>query len=130
MPFEVIPPPENEDKLKTVGQRIISASYALDRPIDIEGFLHAWISGIRVILETDNDGKDIGIAFCAMGDRWLYKDRAVSVMFKNVKDEQGFFSFVKSVAVALGAKTLIVEADQPLQKLEGEVVQAVREISL
>lgn len=130
MPFKVIPPPANDKDFQEVGQRIIELTYKTGRPVDVEGFLHAWISGIRVIIETDNDGKDIGLAYAAMGDRWLYMDRTVSILYQNVKDKAGFMSFVESIATAMGASKLIIEADEPERKLEKETVVCVREIDL
>lgn len=130
MPFKVIPPPANDKDFQEVGQRIIELTHKTGRPVDVEGFLHAWISGIRVIIETDSDGKDIGLAYAAMGDRWLYMDRTVSILYQNVKDKAGFMSFVESIATAMGASKLIIEADEPERKLEKETVVCVREIDL
>lgn len=130
MPFKVIPPPANEKDFQEVGQRIIELTYKLGRPIDVEGFLHAWIGGIRVIIEMDNDGKDIGIAYAAMGERWLYMDRTVSILYQNIKDKAGFMAFIESVSAAMGASKLIIEADEPIRKLEREVIVGVREIDL
>ena len=129
MPFTVLSPPATDDKVQEVGKRIIELAYKLERPIDVEGFLMAWIRGTRVIIETDNDGKDVGIAFVAMGDRWLYMDRGVTVLFYKMQNEAGFIDFMKSMGAAIGARALILEAGPP-EKLDGEERSVVREIYL
>ena len=127
MAFIMVPPPKNEQEMAETGKKVVEAAFKAGRPVDIEGFLQAWLKGIRVIAETDKDGNYIGIAFAAIGDRWLYVDKAVTVLYKKVNDREGFVAFMKTIATAMGAGRLIIEDDEPLEKDESHELWAVRE---
>lgn len=130
MPFIVVSPPSTDEDLKRVGKKVIDAAFKLGRPLDVEGFLKSWILGTRVIAETDAEDNYIGLAFVAMGDRWLFDDSAVSVMWKNVTDEAGFEQFIRAIGTAFGAKLLFIELNEPISESETESVKGVRRIKL
>lgn len=130
MPFIVIPPPKDETELESEGKKILEAAFTLGRPVDVEGFLQAWIRGICVVAETDPKGRYVGIAFAVQGDRWLYVDKAVTVLYKKVIDRKGFVEFMRAIAIASGANRLIIEDDEPIEKDVAHEIWAVREYIL
>lgn len=129
MPFIVISPPGTDEALAEEGKKILEAVASFGHSLNVEDFLHAWIRGIRVVAETDSSGKYIGIAFVMMGDRWLFNDKAVSVLLSFIEDKAGFIQFLRSIASAIGASKLIYE-DRILEKTDTEITWAVKEITI
>ena len=129
MPFIVVAPPDTDEALAETGRKILETALSYGHRIDTEGFLQAWIRGVRVFAETDDKGDYIGVAFVMMGDRWLFTDRAASVLLALVKDKDGLIQFVRSVATAMGASKVIYE-DRVLEDTKQETVWAVRELKL
>lgn len=130
MAFIVVAPPGTDEELKAAGKKIVEAAFKLGRPLDVEGFLQAWIMGTRVIAETDANGEYIGLAFAAIGHRWLFDDTAVSVLWKKVTDDAGFEQFIRAIGAACGAHLLFMELPEPISESEIESVKGVRRIKL
>lgn len=129
MSYEVIQPPTSEQSLAKLGEEVLLAAKELGRPMDVEGFLQAWLSGLRVIAERNAENKITGLALLAVGRRWLFQDVAATVVWKKAKDDAALLNYIKMLASALGAVNLYVETDKPLEETDSftryEIVQHV-----
>lgn len=107
MPFQVIQPPKDEERFAQAGKEIFAAAKARGLTLDPEGFLMAWVSGTRVVVERDAEGAIIGLGLVTVGKRWLQSDFTATVLFFEGSDE--LFGFLKQICAALGATALFYE---------------------
>ena len=115
MPFAVIQPPENDDMLAETGKMLIEAAKNLGIDLDPEGFLFAWLSGCRVIVERDASNAIISMALVTVGKRWTHNDTTATVL-RLEGNRTELLEFIRHIASALGARELFVQAPFPLEK--------------
>lgn len=128
MPFAVLPPPAEINallnnglpisaaveqaggRLAEIAKPIVSSAEALGIKLDVPGFLYAWINGTRVLVEKDAEGKIIGMAFVAVGRKWVSHDDSATVLEIKGENRDGMIEFAKAIAGAVGARYLYMEA--------------------
>lgn len=127
MPFTVIPPPaeinallnngatlpsaveQAGSQLAEIAKPVASAAERLGITLDVPGFLYAWINGTRVLVEKDAAGQIVGMAFLAVGKKWVSHDDSATLLEMRGGDRAGMIEFAKSIAGAVGARYLYLE---------------------
>lgn len=136
MPFAVIPPPAEINallnngmslpaaveaagaQLAEIAKPMAAAAESLGIKLDIPGFLYAWINGTRVLVEKDASGTIVGMAFLAVGKKWVSHDDSATILEMRGGDRAGMVEFAKSIAGAVGARYLYLE-EQSGQRPDG-----------
>lgn len=108
-------------KLAEAAKPIVEAAQRLGVPVDPSGFMFAWVNGVRVIAEKDGEGKIVGIAFLALGKRWIGDDGGATLLAMESEHPFELMSFVKSIAAAMGAthvyhETRVVEREDGVKE--------------
>lgn len=130
MPFHVIQPPADESKLATAGQEIFLAAQKLGLNLDVEGFLHAWLTGLRVLVER-KDGEIVGLCLMALGKRWTSQDFTASVLELRGDDHDGLLEFAKQIAAAMGADSLFHQTTEPFpREVDRKIIHTVTQYLL
>lgn len=126
MSLSVIQPPGDEAKFAEVGKELYAAAKALGMNIDVEGFLHAWVSGLRVVIERDDDTKEItGMVLLQGGLQWNQNRHTASVMEIRGRNVDNLVEFTKQVASAMGAQSLFIEMEGWIPSLIQRVVESL-----
>jgi hypothetical protein len=129
MPFNVIQPPAEEQKLAEVGRELFEAAKKLGIKLDLQGFIFAWANGTRVLVERSPAGEIVSLALMTVGHRWTHDDFTATLLhFEG--NTAGLLEFAKTIANALGAKTLFYEKDKPSTGAEGELLHTIIETRL
>lgn len=120
MSFHVVAPPTAEAEFAEVGKELVQASVELGMHLDPQGFLYAWASGLRVVIERDDESKKIvALAFVTLGKRWTDQDTTGTVLLMATsREREPMLEFIKQICAALGASTLFVENPLAVQKLK------------
>lgn len=129
MSFHVIQPPADESAFGKSGVELFEASVKLGLELDAQGFLYAWSSGTRVVVERDEEGTIIGILLMAVGQRWVAKDFTASVMVV-VGNREPLLEYSRNIASALGATSMYVEQEETETLANGDVRRTVIEHKL
>lgn len=108
MKIQVIRPPSKEEDLASVGQEIYAAADKLGLKLDVEGFLQAWINGLRVIVGREN-GEITNLAFLAVGERWHKDDITASLVEIAGERKEEMLEYVHSLCAGLDVTSLFVE---------------------
>lgn len=127
MSFSVIQPPKDETAFSEVGQEIFKAAARLGLTLDAEGFLFSWTAGTRVIVQRDADNGIVSLALVTVGKRWIFKDFTASVLAIRGNREPTI-EFIKTVCNAMGATSIFIEEEDPLEEtpeLRRYVVQEI-----
>ena len=122
--FKVIQPPADEQVFAETSKRIFDAAHRLGMKLEIEGFLMAWVSGTRVIVE-EKDGEIIALALVTMGRRWVQDDFAATLLDSRGGDER-MFEFIKQIAIAMGSQSLIMQDGEGVEEGDKTVYRVVR----
>lgn len=129
MSFHVVQPPKDEEQFAEVGKELYYAGVKLGLTLDVEGFLNAWASGTRVIVERDDSDEIVSMAFVACGRRWVRSDFTASLL--DIRGNvDATLEFVKTVCNALGATHLFYEEPEVLEEGDGFRRYVVREHQL
>lgn len=129
MPFFVIQPSTNEQVMAERATEIGEAAARLGMNFDFEGFVRAWVAGTRVVVERNEEGEIISLAFLVAAPRWLENDFPASVL--DIKgNREGMLEFIKQIAPAIGCDKLFVGEPEPQIKSPGVRVHTITEISL
>lgn len=96
-------------KLAEMAKPIVDAGQRLGIPVDPPGFMFAWVNGVRVIAEKDGQGEIVGLAFLAVGHRWIGADGGATLMAMESEHPFEMMNFIKAIAAATGATTLYHE---------------------
>lgn len=115
MTYQVIQPPKDETVLAETGKEIVQAGRALGMHLDAEGFLYAWVQGLRVIVERNEANAIVSMAMLTVGKRWTNQDVTGSIL-AIAGDREPLIEFIKQVCASHGASTLFVEQPFPVQK--------------
>ena len=129
MSFHVVQPPADEAAYNKVGVELFQASRDLGLTLDAQGFLFAWTSGTRVVVERDSEGKIIGMLLMAVGQRWIAKDFTASVMAVE-GNREALLEYSRNIAAALGATSLYVEDLESETLPNGDIRRSVTEHKL
>lgn len=129
MSFSVIQPPKDEEEFAKVGKELYAAATALGLNLDAEGFLFSWTSGTRVVVERDDSDAIVSFALVTIGQRWIAKDFTASVLALKGNRETTL-AFIQTISNALGATSLFIEEEHPLEETPSYRRFAIREIIL
>ena len=129
MSFHVVQPPADEAAYNEVGVELFQASRDLGFNFDTQGFLFAWTSGTRVIVERDADQKIIGMVLMAVGQRWVANDHTASIMAVE-GNRDALLEYARNIAAALGATSLFIEDAEAETLPDGTVRRVVIEHKL
>lgn len=122
-------PPKDQEKFNALGMELIMSGKELGINLDPEGFMLAWMGGVRVLIERNDEGKIISMLLLAAGERWTHSDVKATIL-ANEGNQDKMFEFAKTIAIAAGAETLIYEELIPLEKTEEYTRTVVRETRL
>mgnify|MGYP007097114283 CR=1 FL=1 len=129
MGYEVVTPPGTDEALAATGTEVIEATKELGLNIDIQGFLHSWITGTRVVVHRNGEGKIDTLAIMAVGKRWIHSDVTASMLELRGVETEGMMNFCRTLAKFAGAGSMFVE--QPtVEKLDDRRIYTVHEIFL
>lgn len=127
MSFSVIQPPKDEEAFAKVGKELYEAADKLGLQLDAEGFLFSWTSGTRVIVQRDQADAIVSFALVTVGKRWVFRDFTASVLAIRGNREPTI-EFIKTVCNAMGATSIFIEEEAPLEEgptLRRYVVQEI-----
>ena len=111
MSYQVVAPPSTQEALTEVGKELIEAGRALGMDFDIEGFLLAWVNGMRVVVER-TDGAITSMAFVQTGKQWVRNKvtaRVMEMRYPTMQKRDELLEFIKQIAIAVGAVSLYVD---------------------
>lgn len=129
MPFNVIQPPADEKKLAEVGRELFEAAAKLGIKLDLQGFIFAWANGTRVLIERSASGEILSLALMTVGHRWTHDDFTATLLhFEG--NTAGLLEFAKTIANALGAKSLFYEKDKPSPGTDDMLLHTIVELRL
>ena len=129
MSFHVVQPPADEAAYNKVGVELFQASRDLGLTLDAQGFLFAWTSGTRVIVERDTEGNVIGMVLMAVGQRWVANDHTASIMAVE-GNRDALLEYARNIAAALGATSLFIEDVETQTLPNGDIRRTVIEHKL
>lgn len=131
MPFVAIQPPADEARLAEVGKEIYEAANRMGLDMDIEGFIHAWLTGLRVLAERSAGGAITGLCLMALGKKWTRQDYTASILELRGEDHDAMLEFAKQIASAMGATSLFHETSPPFPTpVDGKITRTVTEFIL
>lgn len=131
MPFLVIQPPADENRLAEAGKEIYEAGIRLGLSMDVEGFIHSWVTGLRVLAERNAEGAITGLCLMALGKRWTRQDYTASILELRGEDHDAMLEFAKQIASAMGATSLFHETSPPFPTpVDGKITRTVTEFIL
>lgn len=107
MSFHVIAPPADQDKFAEVGKALITDAARLGMNLDPLGFLQAWASSTRVVVEKQ-DGVIVSMALVVSGLQWS-RNLETATVLEIRGNVEAILEFVKSMVIAMGAKRLLIE---------------------
>lgn len=120
MAFHVLNPPQSQEEMAEIGKEILTFSHAHGEPMEVEGFLHAWISGMRVAVERDDSSNEIiSLGIFSAGRRWDREATTASVL-KCLGNKKQMLDFIRTLSLAIGASAIIYQEDEPLEMTEGK----------
>lgn len=127
--IDIQQPPRNEEDLEAKAKEIVKAAHAMGIQIDPAGFLMSWASGTLVLVDRDDETKEIvGLAFMATGNRWTDSLNKASIL-RITGDVDALLQFAKTAAKATGAESLYYE-EKALDSGEGFSRYVVKELFL
>lgn len=131
MSLSVIQPPADEAKFAEVGKELFAAGQKLGMSLEVEGFLRAWVSGMRVVIERDDNTKQIiGMVLLQGGMQWNKNRHTASVMEIRGQNIDNLVEFSKQVASAMGAQSLFIEMEGWVPALVQRVIESLTEYKL
>lgn len=127
--IDVEAPPKDDEKLKEKAKELVTAAIRLGLGIEPQGFIVAWATGVRVIVDRDDEtGEVVGMAFLAVGQRWTDSlDKAT--LLRVIGDLDKILAFAKTVAKAAGSVSLFHE-ERVLEETEDFTRFVVKETFL
>lgn len=107
MSFHVIAPPADQDKFAELGKSLLIDAARLGMDLDPLGFLQAWASSTRVVVEKQ-EGIIVSMALVVSGLQWSRNLETATILDirGNVSE---LLEFVKSMVIAMGSKRLLLE---------------------
>lgn len=131
MPFQVVQPPADQSRLAEAGKEVFVAAQRVGLNLDAEGFLHAWITGVRVLVERDQAGEIVTLCLMALGKRWTNQDFTASILELRGNDHDGMLEFAKQIAAAMGASSMFHQTTEPFpREVDGKIVHSVTQYIL
>jgi hypothetical protein len=109
MSFHVIPPPKDEKLLAEVGKELVQAAFNLGVPIQPEGFLYAWVGGVRAVVERNAEGKIITLAMMQVGKLWTENRLTGTVLILEGASREPMIEYLKSLCAMMGATEMFVQ---------------------
>lgn len=128
MAFEIYTPPGDDKELADRAKEVLNAAAKLGEPMNIEGFLFAWVGGTRVAVERDDaTGEIVSIGIFTAGKRWTHNDVTAHVL-RLEGNRKAMLGFIITMCKAIGATSIYVEEPEPLEATTEHRRYAVREI--
>lgn len=119
MSFHVIAPPTDEAKFAEVAKEILEDAARLGMNLEPQGFLYAWATNTRVAVEKQ-DGVVVSMAMLINGMQWTRNLETATVLEIRGNIEP-MLEFVKTLAIAMGARVLMVERPEVLPDILNKV---------
>lgn len=113
MSFQVIQPPSEEKALAEVGLEIVKAAATMGLNFDVQGFITAWVSGTRVLVERNTEGSIATLCLLALGKTWTRQDYTATILELSGGNTDGMFEFARNIAAALGVTSLYRDTTEP-----------------
>lgn len=129
MTFSVVQPPKDEAKFAEVGKELFEASSRLGMTIEVEGFLHAWVAGTRVVVDRDDSGQITTLAMIAVGKRWVDNEHKATVLLWS-GDREKLIAFVRQIGGMMGLSSVLIEEPGSEEVAPGELQYRVTEYLL
>lgn len=130
MTLNVETPPKDEKAFTELGRDLLEAAIKLGLNVDPEGFLYAWAGGTRVLVDRDDESGEItSILLMAAGKRWLDSATKASVMLV-AGDREKMLKFAHTIAKGIGAVSIYVEEEEPIEKTDTFIRYGVVETPL
>lgn len=127
--FQVLTPPKNNDeKMAETAKEVLKAAIDLGgEPMDVEGFLFAWVGGTRVVVQRDDSTQAItGVCIFQAGKRWTENATTAHVL-RIDGNREDLLVFVTTLCQAIGATKLYVPEDGFVEQPDGTRIHIVRE---
>jgi len=107
MSFHVIAPPADQEKFAEQAKALLIDAARLGMNLDPLGFLQAWGTSTRVIVERQ-DGVVVSMALVVSGMQWSRNLETATVL--DIRGNvEALLEFVKSMVIAMGSKRLMIE---------------------
>lgn len=130
MTVEILIAPKNdEQKLADMGKEIVEAANRLGSPVQVEGFIMAWLSQVKVVVERDVTGKIVSLAFFTGGPRWIDAEVAVHIL-RNDGNFELLMQTIMTVAKGMGAEYVYYQELNPIEELEDYTRYVVRRVKV
>lgn len=131
MPFQVIQPPSEEQALAAASVEIVKAGEKLGLNLDVQGFISAWVTGVRVLVERDAEGEIVTLCLMALGKTWTRQNYTANLLELVGNDPDGMLDYAKNIAAALGVIALFHDATEPFPTpVDGVVKRTVHQYNL
>lgn len=129
MTIEVITPPKDDEQLIEAAKEILIAASELGMNIHIEGFLMAWASGTKLVVQRDNSDKIISVGIISAGHRWTTNTVTAHVLDMAGNKEALIDYFIKMCKI-MDATSLFYQEAEPLEESSEYNRYIVREIKV
>lgn len=107
MSFHVLAPPSDEQKFAEQAKALLTDAARLGMNLDPLGFLQAWASTTRVVVEKQ-EGVIVSMALVVSGMQWTRNQETATVL--EIRGNVApLLDFVKSMVIAMGSKRLMLE---------------------
>lgn len=116
MSFHVIQPPSEEKALAEAGLEIVKAATSMGLNFDVQGFITAWVSGVRVLVERNEEGAIVTLCLLALGKTWTRQDYTASILELSGNNTDGLFEYARNIAAALGVTSLYRDTTEPFPR--------------
>lgn len=125
----VMPPRENDLELVEKAKEILFAATDLGMNINVEGFIMAWASGTKVVVEYDDDEKIVSVGIITIGKRWTNNDVSAHVLTMAGNKDKLIDYFIKMCQIS-DATSLFYQEDGLLEDTPEYNRYAVKEIKV
>lgn len=130
MAYVILKVPHDQNEMAELGLKIVMAAEAMGSQLDHKGFLQAWWSNTKVLAELDAQDNIIALAFLVTGRRWFENFDTATLLSLLGDNPDGMMAFVKNVATASGAHTLIYDTGSRFKADPNTDVLYIHEIKL
>jgi len=130
MAYKILKVPQDQTEMAELGLKIVMAAEAMGAHLDNKGFLQAWWSNTKVLAEVDEKDSIIALAFLVTGRRWFENYDTATLVLLIGENPDGMMTYVKNVATASGAHTLMYDTGGRFKADPNTDVLYIHEIKL
>lgn len=130
MAYKILKVPHEQDAMAELGLKIVMAAESMGSRLDHKGFLQAWLTNTKVLAEVDDDDNIKALAFVVTGRKWFdsYDTATLLLLLGDSPDQM--MSYVKNVASASGAHSLIYDTGGRFELDPNTEVMYIHEVKL